>query len=41
MTAAHDPALDLNIKSVIADYVADSVLRTVVAAYGAPLAKAV
>ena len=31
-------ALDLNIESVIADYTADSVLRTVVAAHGSSMA---
>ena len=32
------PALDLNLESVIADYAADIVLRTVVAAHGASMA---
>ena len=32
------PALDLNLESVIADYAADSVLRTVLAARGSSMA---
>ena len=32
------PHLDLNLESVIADYAADSVLSTVVAAHGASMA---